>query len=108
MTACINRQAGGLDLRIVRLVSGDLGAGNDVGLEVVVDVGGVARVSRLDVSWDLDSGAWVARATSGNLELRARDVELRWRAGVVDTELLDAQEVLAGADLAGNCDGVGG
>lgn len=25
----------------------------------------------------------------------------------MDTELLDAQEVLAGADLAGDCDGVG-
>jgi hypothetical protein len=47
------------------------------------------------VSRDLDGGGRAAGATSSDLDLGARDVELRRRAGVVDAELLDAEEVLA-------------
>jgi len=90
------------------LVSGDLWSGNNVALEVVVDVGGVTRVSGLDVAWDLGRNRGLAGTSSSNLDLRARNVELGWRAGVVDAELLDAEEVLAGGNLARNGDGVCG
>jgi hypothetical protein len=54
------------------------------------------------VARDLDSGRWFARTTTGDLELCARDVELRGRPRVVDTELLNAKEIFASGDLAGN------
>ena len=90
------------------LVCCDLGAGNNVALEVVVDVGSVARVGGLDVARDLGGRRRLAAAAAGNLELRARDVELRWAAGVVDAELLDAEKVLAGDKLGWDGDRVGG
>ena len=40
-------------------------------------------------------------ATTSDLQLCARDVELGRAAGVVDTELLDAEEVLSSGDLVG-------
>jgi hypothetical protein len=58
------------------------------------------------VAGDLDGGGWAAGAATSDLELRAREVELRWRAGVVDTELLDAEQVLSCRDLAGDSDRV--
>lgn len=86
------------------LVGCDLGSGNNVALEVVVDVGSVTRVGALDVARDLRNGRRVARATTGDLELSAGDVELRWGSRVVDTELLDAEQVVSGGDLAGDID----
>jgi hypothetical protein len=84
------------------LVGGDLGARNSVALEVAVDVGSVARVGGLDVSRDLGGRRGLAAAATSDLELGARDVELRWAAGVVDTELLDTEEVLSSGDLGRN------
>lgn len=46
--------------------------------------------------------------TTSDLDLRASDVELGWRAGVVDTELLHAEEVLAWGDARRNGDRVCG
>lgn len=96
-----------LGFRTTRLESGDLGARNNVRLEVVVDVGGVATVGGLDVTGDLDGRGWVARASTGDLDLRARDVELWGRSGVVDAELLNAEQVLSSSDLRWDGDGVG-
>jgi hypothetical protein len=81
---------------------------NRVRLEVVVDVGSVARVGRLDMSWDLSCGGQGLRTTPGDLNLRARDVKLWWGAGVMDTKLLDAKEVLAGGDAGRDGDRVRG
>ena len=91
----------------LRLVGGDLGTGNSVGVEVGVDVRGVARVSALDVAGDLSSGRGLSGAAASDLDLSARDVELGRAAGVVDTELLDAEEVLSSGDLGGDSGGVG-
>ena len=79
---------------------------NDVGLEVVVDVGSVARVGRLDVSGNLSSGRQGFGATAGDLELGASNVELGRGAGVVDAELLDAEKVLASGDARWDVDRV--
>ena len=84
----------------------NLGSRDSVAVEVVVDVGSVARVGRLDVSRNLGCGRESLGTAASNLELSARDVELRWGAGVVDGELLDAEQVLASSDARGNCDGV--
>jgi hypothetical protein len=54
------------------------------------------------VTWNLDSGRGLAAAATGDLQLRAREIELGRRSRVVDAELLDAEEVLAGGDLAGD------
>lgn len=88
------------------LASRNLRPGNDVAVEVVVNVGGVAGVGRLDVSGDLGGGREGLASAASDLDLRARDVELRGRAGVVDTKLLDTEQVLAGSNARGNSDGV--
>lgn len=49
----------------------------------------------------------LAGAAASDLDLSARDVELGRAAGVVDAELLDAEEVLSSGDLGGNGGGVG-
>lgn len=92
----------------LRLVGGDLGTGNSVGVEVGVDVRGVAGVGALDMAGDLGSGRGLSAASSSDLDLSARDVELGRAAGVVDAELLDTEEVLSSGDLGGNGGGVGG
>lgn len=60
------------------------------------------------MSGDLGGRRGVAAAATSDLDLCARDVELWWAAGVVDTELLDTEEVLSSGDLGGDGDGVGG
>ena len=57
---------------------------------------------------DLGGRRRLTAAATSDLELRAGDVELRWAAGVVDTELLDAEEVLSSGELRWDGDGVGG
>jgi hypothetical protein len=90
------------------LVCSDLGSGNNVALEVVVDVGSVTRIGRLDMARDLGDRGRATWAATGDLELRAREVELRWRTGVVDAELLNAEQVVASGDLVGDSDSVWG
>lgn len=77
-----------------------------IAIEVIVDVCSVARVSRLDVSWDAHSAEALATSSS-NLDLRTRDVELRGSAGVVNSELLDTQEVFAGGNAGWDRNAVG-
>jgi len=45
-------------------------------------------------------------AATGDLDLSAGDVELRWGAGVVNRELLNAEQVLAGSNTRGDSDSV--
>jgi hypothetical protein len=85
------------------LAGADSRAGNSVAVEVAVDVGGVTRVSALDVSGDLDTGEDLGAAAS-DLDLGAGVVELGRAAGVVDGHLLDAEQVVA----SGNARGDGG
>ena len=58
------------------------------------------------MSGDLGSGRGLARATTSNLELCAREVELGNTAGVVNSELLDAEEVLSSGELRWDGNGV--
>jgi hypothetical protein len=60
------------------------------------------------MSRDLGRRAKGLGTTASNLELRARNVELGRRAGVVDAELLNTEEVLAWGDTRGDGDGVSG
>jgi hypothetical protein len=90
-------------LRSNNLAGADSRAGNSVAVEVAVDVGSVARVSRLDVAGDLDTREDLG-ATAGDLDLGAGVVELGRAAGVVDGHLLDAEQVVA----SGNARGDGG
>lgn len=60
------------------------------------------------MSGDLGGRRGVAAAATGDLDLCARDVELWRAAGVVDTELLDTEEVLSSRDLGGDGDRIGG
>lgn len=53
------------------LAGEDLGSRNSVAVEVVVDVGGISRIRRLNVSWDLDRGRCRLGAAASNLELSA-------------------------------------
>jgi hypothetical protein len=89
-----------------RLARERLRAGNGVAVEVVVDVGGVTRVRRLDVSGNLDGRRTSSAAATSDLELGAGQVELRYTAGVVDGELLNAHEILARGDTGRDVDGV--
>jgi hypothetical protein len=59
------------------------------------------------MSGNLSDRRWLAAAAPSDLDLSARDIELRWAAGVVDGELFNAQEVLSSRDLGGDSDGVG-
>jgi hypothetical protein len=63
-------------------------------------VGGVAGVGRLEGAGDGHGRARVAAAAAGDGHLRAGDVELRDSCGprVVDAELLDADQVVAGGE----------
>lgn len=72
------------------LAGRDLRSRHNVAVEVVVDVGGVPGVGRLDMSRNLGGRGEGLGATTGDLDLSAGDVELRWGAGVVNCELLDA------------------
>jgi len=90
------------------LVGSDLGSWNSVAVKVAVDVGSVTGVGGLDVSGNLDSGRGVARATTSDLDLCARDVELGNSARVVNSKLLDAKEVISCRDLRWDGDGIGG
>jgi hypothetical protein len=92
----------------LRLVGSNPGSRNNVRVEVAVDVRSVARVGALNVAGDLGGRRRPAGAATSDLELSARDVELGRAAGVVDTELLDAKEVLSSGDLGGDGGGVGG
>ena len=92
----------------LRLVGSDLGTRNNVGVEVGVDVRGVARVGALDVAGDLSRRRGLSGAATSDLDLSARDVELGRAAGVVDAELLDTEEVLSSGDLGGDGGGVCG
>lgn len=58
------------------------------------------------MSRDLRGGRESFGAAAGDLDLSARDVELWGRAGVVDSELLDAEKVLASGKAGGDGDGV--
>lgn len=93
-------------LSLLALASCDRWAGDLVRVEVVVDVGSVTGVGRLDVPGNLGSRREGLGATASDLDLSARDVELRGRAGVVDAELFDAEQVLASSDARGDSDGV--
>jgi len=79
---------------------------NSVRAEVVVDVGRVTGICRLDESRDLGRGARRRASTTDNVDLCAADIELRRTAGVVDAERLDAQQVLAAGDALGDVVGV--
>lgn len=88
------------------LAGRNLGARDSVACEAVVDVGSVAGIGCLDVSRDLSSGCKSLRSTTSDLDLSARNVELRGRAGVVNSKLLDTEQVLASSNAGGDCDGV--
>jgi len=66
------------------LTSPHLRPRDSIAAEVIVDVGGVPRISRLNVAWNGDRRGPAAAATARQLDLRARDVELWRRARVVD------------------------
>ena len=51
---------------------------------------------------DLGGRRGLSRAAAGDLHLSARDVELRRATRVVNTELLDAEQVVSGRDLRRN------
>ena len=53
------------------LTGRNLRSRNSVAVEVVVDVGSVARVSCLDVAWDLGSGREGLGAATSDLDLGA-------------------------------------
>lgn len=89
------------------LACSHLGSRNDVAVEVVVDVRGVSRVRRLNMAGDLHRGRQGRRSTSSDLNLSARDVELRRRAWVVDPKLLDSEQVITGSNTAWDGSGVG-
>lgn len=91
---------------LTHLASADGRSGNLVGSELVVDVGSVPRVGRLDMSGNRDT-AEALGSTAGDLDLSAGDVELRRRARVVDGELFNADEVLASGDARWDGDIVG-
>lgn len=61
---------------------------NSIAVEAIVDVGGVPRISRLNVARDGDRQGPAAAACQ--LNLHARDVELWRRARVVDCQSFDA------------------
>jgi hypothetical protein len=92
----------------VCLVGSNFWSGNNVGVEVAVDVRGVARVRALDVSRNLCSRRRLARAAASDLDLSASYVELGWAARVMDAELLDTEEVLSSRNLGGDSGGVSG
>lgn len=54
------------------------------------------------MSGNLGGRRRAATATTSDLQLCARDVELGRAARVVDTELLDAEEVFSSGDLVGD------
>jgi hypothetical protein len=78
------------------LASENRGSWNSVAVEVVVDVDSVAGVGGLESTRNADA-AGNHRSTAGDLDLGTADIEL-WdtgRIGVVDTQLLDAEQVVA-------------
>lgn len=83
-------------------------AGDGVGVEVAVDIGGVAGVGGLEGTGDSNTG-WVHAATTSDLDLGAGDVKLGSTGGVwvVDAEGLDAEKVLSVGDAAGKLSSVG-
>lgn len=93
---------------VIHLVCRYLGSGNNVAVEVVVDIGSVSAISRLDVSGNLSGRRRLPAAAASDLELSAGDVKLRWATRVVDTELLDAKKILSSRNLRGDGNGVGG
>jgi hypothetical protein len=56
------------------------------------------------VSGDLSAGALKTGAATSDLDLTAANVELGRGARVVDTNLLDAEQVLAGSNAVGDRD----
>lgn len=56
---------------------------------------------------DLGRGGHGLGTSTGNLDLSAGDVELRGGTRVMDTKLLNSEQIIAGGDTAGDCRGVG-
>jgi len=90
------------------LASENSRSGNSVAVEVIVDVGGIPRISLLESPRNADAAGDLVTA-SRNLDLCTGDVELgdaSW-VGVVDAELLDAEEVVAWGDARWDLHAVG-
>lgn len=80
------------------LAGRNLGTRNSVARELIVNVGSIARISSLDVSWDLSRWCKALGAPARDAYLCTADVELGSAAGVMDGQLFDAKEVVAGRD----------
>jgi hypothetical protein len=90
------------------LAGKDGGAGVDVGRrDGPVDVDLDAGVRSAVGTRECDLVGRLGAAAAGDAELGARDVELSAAggAGAVETEMLGAEEVVAGLDAAGDGDG---
>lgn len=79
--------------------------GEGVRLEVVVDVDGDTGIVVFDVSGNGELGR-VGTAAAGDGDLGARDVELGGRARVVDSDLLNTEEIVAAGEGRGDVGGV--
>lgn len=69
-----------------------------VRLEVVVDVGRVSRVRGLECTRYRHRVLRHCASSASDLDVGARDVELRFAARVVNTQLLNAKKVIASRD----------
>ena len=65
-------------------------------------VRGIARISSLERSRNANGRRTRRPTATGNVDLRAADVELRWATRVMDPQLLDTQQVLAVFDALGD------
>ena len=89
------------------LTSEDSRAGHSIAVEVAIDVGSVSRIRLLEGTGNANTARDPGSASS-DLNLSAADVELRDTAGigVVDTELLDAKQVVTRSNARGDLDAV--
>jgi hypothetical protein len=81
-------------------------AGGRIVLEVIINVCRVAWIRLFECSWNRNKRLWTAIPPARHLQLRTGNVELRCTARVVDSELLDSQQVFAGWKATRNLDTV--
>lgn len=68
----------------------------------ITDIGGQARITRLESSRDRDQRTRRGVAPADNIHLGTADIELRGSTGVVDADLLNTKEILAAGDTLGD------